>query len=192
MADTKKTPRRRKESPETADSDTGDNVDKIRDILFGQQLREFERKFAQIEDRLNSDLDALRGESQRQNESLQTYIDSEAEILSGKLKNEADARQKQLDDLHDELKKLARQIDGRLSDLSARIEEQGRDFNQKLLKHSQEASAELQKLQEQMRQRMDKQHRDLNQSKVDRSLLAEMLTSLAMQLTDDEERGGSS
>ncbi len=171
-----------------SDTETGDNVDKIRDILFGQQLRDFERKFAQIEDRLNSDLEALRGESQRQNDSLQTYIDSEAEILSGKLKTESETRQQQLDDLQDELKKLARQIDSRLADLAEQLEQQARDFNQKLLKHSQEASAELKKQQEQLRQRMDEQHRSLSDGKVDRSMLAEMLTTLAMQLTSDEER----
>jgi DNA repair exonuclease SbcCD ATPase subunit len=188
MAETKTGKRSRKAAETNEEHDAGDNVDKIRDILFGQQLRDFERKFAQIEDRLNSDLESLRGESQRQNESLQTYIDSEAEILSGKLKTESETRQQQLDDLQDELKKLSRQIETRLSDLSGQIEQQARDFNQKLLKHSQEAGAAMKQQQEQLRQRMDEQHRSLSDGKVDRSALAEMLTSLALQLTADEDR----
>ena len=170
------------------DTDSGDNVDRIRDILFGQQLREFERKFQQIESRLNEDLESLRSELGQQGESLQSYIDSEIGILDSKLKGEADTRQQQLDDLQDELKKTARQIDARLNDLAAQLAEQGREYNQKLLKLQQDISAELKKAGNNLRERLDERYRELSEAKVNRSALAEMLTTLALQLSDEESR----
>ncbi len=172
----------------SADADSGDNVDKIRDILFGQQLREFERKFQQIEARLNEDLEALRGDLGQQGESMQAYIDSEVGILDGKLKSESDTRQKQLDDLQDELKKTSRQIGARINDLSEQLAEQGREYNQKLLKLKQDISAELKKTGNGLRERMDERYRELSEGKVNRSALAEMLTTLALQLSDEEAR----
>lgn len=172
----------------SSDADAGDNVDKIRDILFGQQLREFERKFQQIESRLNDDLDALRDELGRQGESMHSFIDSEIGILDGKLKAESDTRQQQLDDLQDELKKTARQLDSRLNELSEQMAEQGREFNQKLLKFKQDLSEELSRSNGSLRERMESGQRELAEAKVDRHVLAEMLTGLAMQLAADDSK----
>ena len=38
----------------------GQNVDKIRDILFGAQMRDYDKRFARLEDRLMKDAEALR------------------------------------------------------------------------------------------------------------------------------------
>ena len=38
----------------------GANVDKIRDILFGSNMREYEKRFARLEERLTKSSDALR------------------------------------------------------------------------------------------------------------------------------------
>jgi len=54
---------------ESSDTNELDNVDKIRDILFGNQMRDFDRKFHQLEERISSELDSLRKESALQMES---------------------------------------------------------------------------------------------------------------------------
>ena len=38
----------------------GANVDKIRDILFGSNMREYEKRFGRLEERLTKSSDALR------------------------------------------------------------------------------------------------------------------------------------
>ena len=39
-------------APNAADDASGGSVDKIRDILFGAQMREYDRRFTRLEDRL--------------------------------------------------------------------------------------------------------------------------------------------
>lgn len=159
-----------------------DNVEKIRDILFGNQMREFDRKFSQLEDRISSDFATMRQENSQQIESLQSFVESEVDILSNKISSEEKIRIEQLDELDADLKKCVKQIEQRLAELSKSLEKSSRDTNQKMLKQSQDHSAELSNQIEQSRKRMDGYREELTVGKVDRIALAEMLNGLAMQL----------
>lgn len=168
------------------DVDEQDNVDKIRDILFGNQMREFDRKFAQLEDRIASDFTAMRQENTYQIESLQNFVESEIEILSDKIASEEKTRVEQLDELDADLKKSVKQIDKKLVELGKSLDNLSRDTNQKILKQSQDHNAELSKQIEQSRKRMDEYKEELALGKVDKLALAEMLNGLAMQLNQSE------
>ncbi len=50
------------------------NLDKIRDILFGAQAREHERRFAQLEQHLIREAADLRNDLKRRFETLEGYI----------------------------------------------------------------------------------------------------------------------
>ncbi len=88
-----------------------DNVDKIRDILFGNQMREVDQRFASLEKSLASDLAALRNENALQIESLKTFIESEIEILGSKLSGEEQSRIENIDDLDGKVKTLVKQVE---------------------------------------------------------------------------------
>ncbi len=173
-------------TPEPVENSELDNVDKIRDILFGNQMRDFDRKFQQLEDRISNELNNLRKENSLQIESLQTFIESEVEILSNKISAEENARVEQIDDLDDEIKKATKQLDKKLADLSKLLDTQSRDINQKMLKQSQDFNNELTNQIEQTRKRMDDYRQELASSKTDKSVLAEMFNSLALQINADE------
>ena len=172
--------------PEASDSAELDNVDKIRDILFGNQMRDFDKKFNQLEDRISAELTSLRKENSLQMESLQTFIEGEIEILSNKLSAEESSRIEEMDDLDSELKKSARQLDKKIADLSKALDTQSRDINQKMLKQSQDFNSELKSQIEQTRKRMDDYKQELASTKTDKSVLAEMFNSLALQINADE------
>lgn len=172
-------------SPDT-EIDEQDNVDKIRDILFGNQMREFDRKFSQLEDRIASDLASMRQENAHQIESLQSFVESEVDILSNKISSEEKTRIEQLDELDDSLKKNVKQIDQKLAELGKSLEKLSRDINQKILKQSQDHSAELGKQIKLSRERMDGYREELSIGKVDKTALAEILNGLAMQLNQDQ------
>lgn len=168
------------------EADEQDNVDKIRDILFGNQMRELDRKFAQLEDRIASDFSAARKENTNQVESLQSFVESEIEILTSKLSNEEKTRAAQLDDVDDEIKKNVRQINEKVAELVKSLDKQSRDTNQKILKQSQDFSGELSSQMDQTRKRMDGYNQELTVGKVDKTALAEMLSSLALQLNQED------
>jgi DNA repair exonuclease SbcCD ATPase subunit len=181
-----KKPKAKAAAPQTGDSSDLDNVDKIRDILFGNQMRDFDKKFNQLEDRISTELNNLRKENALQMDSLQTFIEGEIEILSNKLSAEESTRIENMDDLDSELKKSAKQLDKKIADLSKALDTQSRDSNQKMLKQSQDFNGELNKQIEQTRKRMDDYKQELSSTKTDKSVLAEMFNSLALQINAEE------
>lgn len=168
------------------DNSEADNVDKIRDILFGNQMRDFDRKHSQLEERIASDLAGLRKENSVQFESLQSFIESEMEILGSKLAAEESSRIEGLDGLEDELKKSVKLLDKKIAELNKSIENQSREINQKILKQSQDFHSEMNSQMESARKRMDSYKQELSSGKVDKLALAEMLNSLALQINPED------
>ena len=52
------------------------HVDQIRDIIFGGQMREYEHRFAQLEDRIITEQEKLRQETQDQARGIQELIEA--------------------------------------------------------------------------------------------------------------------
>src|SRR5665213_1982579 len=50
------------------------NVDKIRDILFGSQMRDYEARFARLEETLVKETVEIRETNRRRFDQLETYI----------------------------------------------------------------------------------------------------------------------
>jgi len=53
------------------------NVEKIRAILFGAQMRDYEKKFSLLEDRMQKEINNLRSETAKRFDALETYINKE-------------------------------------------------------------------------------------------------------------------
>lgn len=170
------------------DSVEADNVDKIRDILFGNQMREVEQRFANLEKSLANDLAAMRNENALQIESLKTYIESEIEILGSRLSGEEQSRIENVDELDDKVKQHVKQIDKKIGDVARSLDKNSSDINQKMLKQSQDFSSELSNQISESRDRMDSQRQELSSAKVDKLVLAEMLNALALQVNPDDSK----
>jgi len=164
---------------ETAEAD---NVDKIRDILFGNQMRDVDKRFASLEKNLTNDLAAMRNENALQIESLKTYIESEIEILGSKLSGEEKSRIEDVDELDGKVKQQAKQIDKKVADVIKSLDKTSRDTNQKILKQTQDFGNELTKQISETRDRMDDQREALSAAKVDKQVLSEVLNALALQI----------
>lgn len=170
------------------DATETDNVDKIRDILFGNQMREVEQRFASLEKSLANDLATMRNENALQIESLKSYIESEIEILGSKLSGEEQSRIENVDELDDKVKQSAKQIDKKISDVVKSLDKNSRDINQKILKQSQDFSSELSNQIMEARERMDGHRQELSSAKVDKLMLSEMLNALALQVNPDDSK----
>jgi len=67
---------------------TGENLEKVRDILFGSQMRDHDRRFVRIEERLNQDMTELRDETRKRLDSLEAYIKREVQSVLDRVKAE--------------------------------------------------------------------------------------------------------
>ena len=75
-----------------AEGAAGGNLDKVRDLLFGGQMRDYDRKFARLEERLVKETSELRDDVKKRLAALEGYMKAEIESLSDRLRAEQDAR----------------------------------------------------------------------------------------------------
>ena len=54
--------------------ETGASIDKVRDILFGGQMRDVERRFARLEERLVKETTDLRDDVRKRLDTLERYM----------------------------------------------------------------------------------------------------------------------
>ncbi|MEO5721011.1 MAG: hypothetical protein ABIR71_06025, partial [Chthoniobacterales bacterium] len=66
--------------------DESQNVDRIRDILFGSQMRDYDGRFQRVEERLVREAAELRGDLQKRLEALEAYMKGEVESLTHRLR----------------------------------------------------------------------------------------------------------
>ena len=95
--------------------ETGASIDKVRDILFGGQMREVDRRFARIEERLTKELADLRDDLRKRLDTLDAHVRRENDALADLLKAERTDRTDAHSALSSELKEQARTHERRAS-----------------------------------------------------------------------------
>jgi len=118
------------------------NVDKIRDILFGSQMREYERKFQRMEERIGKEISSLREESSKRIDSLESYVNKELEALGDRLKGEQSQRTEAVEELTAEIAKAAKLLEPKVQRV---------DLPRRTLKDEAELAAWLKEAEERIR-----------------------------------------
>ena len=96
----------------------GSNIDQIRDIIFGTQMRDYDRRFTTLEERLLKDSADLREELGRRYATLEEFIRREIDALGDRLVAEQRSRTTSLQELGGALEQLNRNADRRMTELS--------------------------------------------------------------------------
>src|ERR1700733_3337015 len=119
------------------------NVDKIRDILFGSQMRDYESRFARLEEALVKETTEIRETNRRRFDQIEAYIKKEFEAVQARFKTERDER---LDtaSLHSrELKELGEALSRRIRDLDDRSSSVERDLRSQLMQQARDLTEEM-------------------------------------------------
>jgi hypothetical protein len=167
------------------DEATGGNVDKIRDILFGNQMRDYDRKFSNLEDRLLKEVSRAREESGKRLEALENFIKKELETISERQKNEESERKSSIKALNNELDKAAKDQDKKLSNLDNQLTANTSELRQQILDQFQNLSADISSKYHELAEMQEKIASELREDKVDRTALSALLTDLALRISGD-------
>jgi ABC-type transporter Mla subunit MlaD len=168
-----------------ADGAAAGNLDKVRDLIFGGQMRDYERKFARLEERLAKETADLRDEVRKRLAALEAYMKTEVESLSERLRLEQDGRTSADKDLGRELRDTAQQLDQRLSQLDEFVARGQRDMRQQLHAQHQELGDDIRSRVEDVLVRLAHEAQELRSDKTDRKALAALLTEMAMRLNGE-------
>jgi DNA repair exonuclease SbcCD ATPase subunit len=165
----------------------GANVDKIRDILFGSNMREYEKRFARLEERLTKSSDALRDDLKKRFDTLETYVREEIESLGQRLKNEKSERTESLKEQTRESRDTSKALEKKLSQLEDSLESAQGDLRSRILEQSKTLSNQIQKVKDELETSLETEAETLRNDKTDRAALADLFTELALRLKDELE-----
>lgn len=171
--------------------DAGSNVDKIRDIIFGSQMRDYEQRFGRLEERLLKESRELRDEMKRRFDALETYVKQEIETQTKQLRDERRERTDADGELTDELRSTKTALERRLGRLQEELEESESTLRQTILDQAKTMTDDLQQQSAALTKTLDQAVAELRDSKTDRAALAALLQEMALRLTDDLHLPGS-
>ena len=163
----------------TNDQSNTNNLEKIRDILVGSQMREVEKRFARLEERLIKLSSDLRDDLNKSLASLETFVKKEIESLNDRFLTESNERGGAMKTLSLELKALSDFSWQKLNQL---------DEHRQLLDQSKAFSEEIRQKHHELTEVVERAVQDLHVNKTDRSSLAALFNEFANRLNTESRR----
>jgi DNA anti-recombination protein RmuC len=174
----------------TEDASAG-NLDKVRDILFGAQIRDSDRRFARLEERVAQESAEVKEDVRKRLSALEQFVKQELVSLAARLKNEHEARADADKDLSGEVRDAQKANEKRFGQIDDQVGKVQRELRQQLLDTHQKIADDLQRQAQDILTRLSREAAELRHEKLDRAALAAVLTDIAMrvtgELTDDGE-----
>lgn len=174
------------EFPHPGDPSASGNLDKIRDILFGAQAREHDRRFAQLEQHLLREASDLRHDLKRRFESLELYIQKEVESLTNRLSKEQDVRGESVTRLTQDLTQLGATLEEKARRLEQQASQAQSHLLQQLTEQTGELAADVRARHAEATSAIERAVRDLRAEKTDRTALAAILLEASQRLANEE------
>jgi uncharacterized phage infection (PIP) family protein YhgE len=176
-----------KRSPIEVPEDDRDSVDRIRDILFGTQARQFEKQFISMGETLSKELGRLRDQADKNLEALGSRTKKDLDALGQELKAEQTERTGSVSDLSRKLDKAQKDLDKKLTQLADQSKERHADLQKQLAEQIKGLRKDLEKRDEEMTSRLRDAIGRLTLHKTDRLGLAMIFADVASRLKEGLE-----
>ena len=170
--------------------ETPESLDKVRDILFGGQMRAVETRIHSLEERLLREQQALRADFVRQLGELEEFARKELQDLLDRLAAERGKRTEELKSLGAELREAIRGIEKRHAKLEEAANQGDAALRDQLLLQAKATSTDLGKLSDRLSADLTRSHQELKATKTDSAALATLFTDLAARLGGTPEKNG--
>jgi hypothetical protein len=171
--------------PQFFNKSGGESLDKVRDILFGAQSREYEKRFLRLEERLVKEAADLRDDLRKRFDGLEVYVKQEIESLVRNLKAEHDQRTESHNDISRELKITSQAFERKTSQLDEQLATNTRSLRDQILGQSKTLSDEIREKHEAMTAGVNRATAELRDEKTDRAALASLFMEVAMRLNNE-------
>lgn len=156
-----------------------DNVDQIREILFGGHIRAFDERFEAVEKRLSKESDALRKTLENRVLELEKLLGQFREDAGDQLSKESTERDSSLGKVNESIAAFRLDTENQLAELQSEFNAEIKQVRQELDTAQKSLVDELASLQAAQTKRSD----HLDDDKVSRGELAAFLSDVADRLT---------
>ncbi len=158
------------------------SLEKVRDILFGTQMREVDKKLSRLEERLIKDFNNLQLDTRKHLDSLENYIKQEVESLSEKIKQEQNQREQVVNALADGQKNISTSLERKFVEFDEQSSIKAREVREQIFNQSKTLHDEIRQKYEDILTLLEREAQEIRHEKTDRSTLAALFTELAIRL----------
>jgi uncharacterized phage infection (PIP) family protein YhgE len=170
-------------SPADQDEAQADgSVDKIRDIIFGRTMRDYERRFKELEQRITSDNRRLSEDLSARFEQLDAYMRNEFELHAQRAATERRERKEALDEQSASLADASRNLAEKIADVDESLASAAQDIRGRLHDQTSELLDLIRRAKSDLTSSIRDESTRLREDKVARDDLANMLQELAMKI----------
>jgi DNA anti-recombination protein RmuC len=162
----------------------GASIDKVRDILFGVQMRDYDKRFARLEERLLKETSDLKEDVKKRLAALEQYVKQEVDALGDRLSAEHEGRTDDVKDLGQQLRETSKAFEKRTAAMDDQSAKAQRDLRQQLLEQQQRLTEEMQQRHHELLEALSRDAGELRDEKADRAALASLFTEMAMRLSN--------
>ena len=181
-------------SPQTPPSEsTGngpkptENVDRIREILFGPQMREYAQRLTRMEECVSRETGELKADVRRRLEALESYVRQEGTGLSERLQTERRERIESVDLLSRTHADSMKSLENTLGQINEQVSKDLRDLRQLTLARIKDLLDDI-TVQINASESVQKRHlEELRAASVDRFALASLLTEAASRVRNGSD-----
>lgn len=170
-----------KKTAEIINPGLGD-IEKVRDILFGKYVSNFEDRFAQLEKRLEADVETLKTRLSDKIESMDEAVNQSLARLDGQIAKEKASRDSELRSLQNVLAEAETALKHSIAVMEDQANQDLASVRASLEESHQELLDQTLSVQAELVSELEAQKQELEGDKVGRQALALMLDEVAVKL----------
>ena len=162
-----------------------ESLDKVRDILFGGQMRAVESRLQGLEERIMREQSAMRTDFAKQLADLDASAKRDSQTLGERLAAERTKRTEELKALSAEIKEILRSLEKRhvkLEELTGLADAEIRD---QILQQSRAITAEIERLSQRVTTDLNREVASLRNDKTDVSAIVSVFNDMATRLAGE-------
>jgi hypothetical protein len=160
-------------------------VDKIRDLLFGNQMQDYDRRFSKLEERFLQRFKDIEGDTARNLTAHESNAKKQVESIAGQLREEKDLRADSDKEIERTLREHNQALEKRLRTLSDQLAQLERDVSDRVSHEAQSLRDEIKRKNEDTQHALEKMFAELSNVKTDRNLLAGLFVEVARCLNQE-------
>jgi DNA anti-recombination protein RmuC len=161
-----------------------ESLDKVRDILFGGQMRAVESRIQNLDERIRQEQDAMRTKLERTIADLESSTRQELRALEERLTTERAKRGEEIRALSEELTESIRQLAARHDRLDESTGAADAELRDMFLQHSTAVAAEIERLSQRLTTELQREVSGLRADKLDIAAMQSLFSDMAGRLGD--------
>jgi hypothetical protein len=161
------------------------SVDKLRDLLVGNQMHDYDRRFANLEERFLERFREIESETARNLNAFESNAKKQVDSLAAQMRDEKDQRAEGDKENERALRDQNQVLEKRIRLLSDQLSQLDRDISDRLTHEAQSLREEIKQKTADIRQTIERMFAELSNVKTDRTLLASVFVEVAKCLNQD-------